>query len=211
MDFTINGKSLDGSSGSYGEKVQSTTTRTAIQEINISEDMPNSFELGLILHGKHGETWYFSNPIKKITDIKKVPIHHSQNVDGITLNVKELSVSKTGISISYESSEKGEDFELSRAGDIEFQVVDQDGKEIPSHSRGAEGEWVKDKLVFKSNKKFDPITSHVTELTVTPYLFLLSDGGGVEYDENGDSKDIGFKGGSLKPVKFKSFKVKIAQ
>ncbi|RDZ05059.1 DUF4179 domain-containing protein [Priestia megaterium] len=210
MDYTINGKS-SGGSGSYEEKVQSATTRTAIQEINISEDMPNSFELGLILHGKNGETWYFSNPIKKITDIKKIPIHHSQNVDGISLKVEDLSLSKTGMSISYESSEKGEDFELSRAGDIEFQVVDQDGKEITSHSGGASGQKIKDKLVFKSNKKFDPINSHVTELTVTPYLFLPSDGGGVEYDENGESKDIGFKGGSLKPVKFKSFKVKIAQ
>ncbi|MDH2454845.1 DUF4179 domain-containing protein (plasmid) [Priestia megaterium] len=209
MDYTINGKVPDGSSGSYQEKVQSATTRTAIQEINIIGDMPDSFELGLILHGKKGETWYFSNPIKKIKDIKKVLIHHSQNVDGIGLNVKDLSVSKTGTSISYKSSEKGEDFELSRAGDIEFRVVDQDGKEITGYSGGAEGEKVKDKLVFKSNKEFDPLNSHVTELTITPYLELPTDGGGVEYDENGDSKDIGFKGGSLKPVKFKSFKVKI--
>ncbi|QTL52795.1 MULTISPECIES: DUF4179 domain-containing protein [Priestia] len=211
MDFTINGKSPDGFSGSYGEKVQSATTRTAIQEINISEDMPNSFDLGLILHGKNGETWYFSNPIKKITDIKKIPIHRSQNVDGIALKVEDLSLSKTGMSISYESAEKGEDFELSRAGDIEFRVVDQDGKEIASHSGGAEGQMVKDKLVFKSNKKFDPINSHVTELTVTPYLALPTDGGGVEFDEKGESKDLGFKGGSLKSVKFKSFKVKITQ
>ncbi|MBY0074829.1 DUF4179 domain-containing protein [Priestia aryabhattai] len=211
MDFTINGKSPNGSAGGYEEKVQSATTRTAIQEINVSEDMPNAFELGLILHGENGETWYFSNPIKKITDIKKVPINQSQNVDGITLNVKDLSLSKTGMNISYESSEKGEDFELSRAGDIEFQVVDQDGKEITSHSGGASGQKVKDKLVFKSNKKFDPIDSHVTELNVTPYLSLPTDGGGVEFDENGESRDIGFKGGSLKPVKFKPFKVKIPQ
>ncbi|MGG1368383.1 DUF4179 domain-containing protein [Priestia megaterium] len=175
----------------------------------IGSAFADSNSVGLILHGKRGETWYFSNPIKKIKDIKKVPIHHSQNVDGIGLNVKDLSVSKTGTSISYKSSEKGEDFELSRAGDIEFRVVDQDGNEVTGYSGGAEGEKVKDKLVFKSNKEFDPLNSHVTELTITPYLELPTDGGGVEYDENGGSKDIGFKGGSLKPVKFKSFKVKI--
>lgn len=208
MDYTVNGKIIGGSGG-YEEKVQSPTTRTAIQEINISKEMPNAFELGLILHGQNGETWYFSNPVKKIKDIKKVPIHYSQNVDGIGLTIKDLSLSKTGTSISYESSEKGEDFEASRAGNIELKIVDQDGKEIKSYSGGAEGERVKDKLVFTSNKKFDPLNSDVTELTIIPYLELPTDGGGVEYDENGDSKDIGFKGGSLKPVKFKSFKVKI--
>ncbi|MFU1996086.1 DUF4179 domain-containing protein [Priestia megaterium] len=210
MDYTVNGKTIGGSGG-YEEKVQSPTTRTAIQEINISKDMPNAFELGLILHGQNGETWYFSNPVKKIKDVKKVPIHYSQNVDGIGLNIDDLSFSKTGTSISYESSEKGEDFEASRAGNIELKIVDQDGKKIKSYSGGAEGRQVKDKLVFTSNKKFDPLSSNVTELTVTPYLFLPSQGGGVEYDENGESKEIGFKGGSSKPVKFKSFKVKIPQ
>ena len=53
-------------------------------------------------------------------------------VDGISLTVTELSISETGVSISYESSEEGTDFELSRAGDIEFLMVDQDGNEIPS-------------------------------------------------------------------------------
>ncbi|MED4046163.1 DUF4179 domain-containing protein, partial [Priestia aryabhattai] len=210
MDYTVNGEIIGGSGG-YEEKVQSPTTRTVIQEINTSKDMPNAFELGLILHGQNGETWYFSNPVKKIKDIKKVPIHYSQNVDGIGLTIKDLSFSKTGTSISYESSEKGEDFEASRAGDIELKIVDQDGKKIKSYSGGAEGERVKDKLVFTSNKKFDPLDSHVTELTVIPYLELPTDGGGVEYDENGESKDIGFKGSSSKPVKFKSFKVKIPQ
>ncbi|ATP39800.1 hypothetical protein CSE16_06890 [Solibacillus sp. R5-41] len=210
-DFTINGELPNGSSGGYGEDIQSPTTRTAIQDITVSEDMPNAFELGLILHGENRETWYFSIPIKQITDISKVPIQHTANVDGINLTVTELSLSETGVSVSYESSEEGTDFEQSRAGDIEFQMVDQDGNEIMSHSGGITGKKLKNKLVFKSNKQFDPIDSNVTELTITPYLALPTGGGGVEFDENDETRELEFRGDSLQPVEFESFKVKIPQ
>jgi hypothetical protein len=211
MDFTINGELPNESSGGYGEDIQSPTIRNAIQDITVTGDMPNAFELGLILHGKNGETWYFSTPIKQITDINKIPIQHSENVDGIDLTVTELSLSETGVSISYESSEEGTDFELSRAGEIEFLMVDQDGNEITSHSGGVTGKRQKSRLVFKSNKQFDPIDTNVTELTITPYLALPTDGGGIEFGENGESRELEFKGHSLQPVEFESFKVKIPQ
>lgn len=209
MDFTINGNSPAGSSGSYGEDTLSATTRTAIQEINVREEMPEEFELGLMLHGKNGETWYFSTLIEKIADIHKIPVQHSQTVDGLTLNVTELSFSETGLSIAYESSEEETDFEISRGGNIEFLVVDQDGNEITGHSGGATGERVEDRIEFKSSKQFDPVGSHVTELTITPYLVIPSDGGGVEIDANGNETELEYKGDSIQPVDFDSFKVKI--
>lgn len=66
MDYTINGKLPSNSTGSYGEEKLSSTTRTAIQEINITEEMPEKFELGLILRGENGEKWYFTTPVKKL-------------------------------------------------------------------------------------------------------------------------------------------------
>lgn len=90
-------------------------------------------------------------------------------------------------------------------------MVDQDGNEIKSHSGAVTGILLKNSIVFKSNKQFDPIDSKVTELTITPYLALPTDGGGVEFDENGESRELEFKGDSLQPVEFKSFKVKIPQ
>ncbi|GAF66827.1 hypothetical protein BTS2_3732 [Bacillus sp. TS-2] len=209
MEFTINGDFPYSSSGGYKESVHSATTRTAIQDITVTKDMPEAFELGLILHGENGETWYFSTPVEKIVDINKIPVQHSQNVDGIDLTVTDLSLSKTGVTISYESSEEASDFEKSRAGDIEFLLVDQNGKEITSHSGGVTGEILKDKMVFNSNKQFDPIDSTVTEVTITPYLALPSDGGGVETDENGELSQVEFEGDSKQPVEFESIKVKI--
>lgn len=64
MDLKMNGKFLSGS-GSYGEENLSPTIRTGITTFNVTDDMPNSFELGLILEGKEGEKWEFSTPIKK--------------------------------------------------------------------------------------------------------------------------------------------------
>jgi len=211
MDFTIDGNFPSGSTGSYGENILSPTTRTAIQEINVTEEMPENFELGLILHGENGEKWYFSTPVQKITDINKIAVNHSQSVDGVDLKVSELSISPTGLSLSYESSEDETDFELSRGGNIEFKVVDQDGNEITGHSGGASGELVKNKIVFKSNKHFDPIDSHVSELTITPYVVIPSGGGGVEVDENGNEKELEYKGDMIQPVEFESFKVRIPQ
>ena len=211
MDYTINGDFPSGSTGSYGEDILSATTMTAIQEINVSEEMPEEFELGLILHGKDGETWYFSTPVERITDIKKIPVHHSQTVDGLTLTVTEVSLSETGVSVAYESSEEETDFELSRGGNIDFSVVDQDGNEISGHSGGARGEKLKDKIMFKSNKQFDPVDSTVTELTITPYVVIPTDGGGVEIDANGKETKLEFKGNLIRPVEFDSFKVKIQQ
>lgn len=211
MDFTINGLHPAASSGSYGEDILSATTRTAIQEINVTEDMPEEFELGLKLQGGNGETWYFSTPVEKITDIHKIPVQHSQKADGLDLTVTELSLSQTGVSIAYESSEVETDFALTRGGNIEFLVIDQDGNEITGRSGGVTGERIKDRIVFKSNKQFDPVDNSVTELTITPYLVIPSDGGGVEIDENGKEKELEFKGDSIRPIEFESFKVKIPQ
>ncbi len=211
MDFTINGKNPAVATGSYGEDILSATTRTAIQEINVTEHMPEEFQLGLILHGEGGEKWYFSTPVEKITDIHNIPVHHSQTVDGLTLTVTEMSLSKTGVSIAYKSSEEETDFDLSRGGNIEFMVIDQNGNKITERSGGVSGERVKDRIEYKSNKQFDPIDSNVTELTITPYLVIPSGGGGVEIDENGKGKELEFKGDSIRPVEFNSFNVKIPQ
>lgn len=209
MDFKINGKYPTSTSGSYGETVTSETTRTAIQTINVTEELPDKFDLDLMLYGKVGETWHFSAPIQKITDITKVAVNHSQVVDGVELKVPELSISETGISINYTSFENETDFELSRGGNIEFLVVDQDGNEVTSYSGGATGERVKDKIVFKSNKHFDPIDSTVTELTITPYLVIPTSGGRVQVDADGTEVELEYKGDSIKPIEFESFKVRI--
>jgi len=209
MDYTINGDYPAVSTGSYGEDILSTTTRTAIQEINVTEEMPEEFELGLMLHGENGETWYFSTPVEKIANIHKIPVQYSQTVDGLNVTITEMSYSETGVSIAYESLEEETDFELSRGGNIEFLVVDQDGKKITGRSGGATGERIKDRIQFKSSKQFDPIDSNVTELTITPYLSIPSNGGGVEIDENGKEKELEFKGHLIKPVEFESIIVKI--
>jgi hypothetical protein len=209
MDFTINGETPKSSSGGYGEEIQSPKSRTAIQDINVTEDMPNEFDLGLILHGERGETWYFSAPIKQITNIQKVPVRHLEHVEGIDLSVEELSLSETGIGIFYTSSEEGTDFEQSRAGNIEFHMVDQDGNEVKSHSGGVTGKLQKERNIFEGKKQFDPVDASVTELTITPYLELPTDGGGVEIDENGQEREVGFKKKSSQPIDFKSFKVKL--
>lgn len=208
MDFTIDGKSPMMASGSYGEDTLSTTTRTAIQEINVTKELPDAFELGLILNGENGETWYFSTPIEKISDIRTVPVNHSQTVDGLELTVTELKISQTGASLSMEVSDEETDFDLSRGGYIEFLMFDQNGNEIEGLSGGVTGELVKDKIMYTSNKHFDPIDEHVTELTITPHLEFPLSGGGVE-SANGKEKVLELKLDSLKPVEFESFKVEI--
>lgn len=205
MDFTINGKMPRVASGSYGEKIISETTRTAIQTISITEEIPDQFELGLILQGEKGEKWKFSTPIAKIKDIMTIPVQHKQTVDGITLTVTDISLSKTGVSVTFESSEEAIDFNETRGQYIDFQMVDQNGNEITSLSGGVIGEMMEGKIVYKSTKQFDPITPNVTELKIMPYLAIPSAGG--RGDENGEYYEIDFR--TIKNVEFKPFTVEI--
>lgn len=211
LDFTIDGKAPNGASGSYGEEILSPTSRTAMETISVTDDMPNEFDLGLLLQGEGGENWYFSTNVKQANDIKNIPVQHKETVDGIQLEVTEFSYGASGASVSFTSSEDAAlvDDGLDRAGEIDFKVEDQDGNEIKSHSGGVTGERVKDKMIFTSNKQFDPIDSDVTEVTITPYLDLPDDGEGVEIDENREETALEYKKDAIQPVEFNSFKVKI--
>ncbi|MBM7839777.1 hypothetical protein JOC54_003057 [Alkalihalobacillus xiaoxiensis] len=207
--FTIDGQTPASSTGSYSEEELSETTRSAIVEMNVTDEMPDAFELGLMLQAEDGEAWYFSTPVEKLTDIQTVAVNHSQTVDGVTVNVPELSLSKTGLSLTYKGIDQETDFDLSRGGFIEFVIVDQNNKRINGLSGGVSGNLMNDQIEYKSIKQFDPLDESVTELTITPQLLLPTDGGGVEYDEDGNERELEFKGDLMKPIEFESFKVKV--
>lgn len=210
LDFTINGKYPEASSGSYGEKVLSPTVRTGIATFDVKDNMPDSFEMGLVLEGKGGEKWEFKAPVKKITDIVYVPVNHQQQAEGIQLDVSKISISPSGIALDYKATEKGTiDNSQVGASFIEFHITDQSGKEITSHSGGGEGHFDNGVWNFSSTKSFDPISDDVQKLTITPYLMLPSGGGGVQTDKDGTETKIPFDKSSLKEVKFQPFTVEV--
>ncbi|MFJ8511292.1 DUF4179 domain-containing protein [Lysinibacillus xylanilyticus] len=210
LDFTINGKNPDASSGSYGEKVLSPTVRTGIATFDVKDNMPDSFEMGLVLEGKGGEKWEFIAPVKKIKDIVYVPVNHQQQEEGIQLDVSKISFSPSGIALDYKATEKGTiDNSQVGASFIEFRITDQNGKEITSHSGGGEGHFDKGVWNFSSTKSFDPISDDVQKLTITPYLMLPSGGGGVQINKDGSETKIPFDKSSLKEVKFQPFTVEV--
>ncbi|MGM0878723.1 MAG: DUF5643 domain-containing protein [Bacillota bacterium] len=140
MHFTINGKNFT-MSGSYHEKIVSPTVRTGIVDFNVTEEMPESFELGMVLEGENGEKWMFSTPIEEISDIEHVTVNHQQQAEGIQLEVSELSLSPSSVGISFEASQQGNLDDQVEASFIEFRMTDDHGKEIISHSGGVKGEF----------------------------------------------------------------------
>lgn len=209
-DFTINGTNPEVSSGGYGEKVISPTVRTGIATLDVKEDMPDSFEMGLTLEGKEGEKLEFLVPVKKITNTIYVPVNHQQQAEGIQLDVSKISFSPSGIALDFKATEKGTlDNAQVSASFIEFRITDQNGKEITSHSGGGEGHFDKGVWNFSSTKSFDPISEGVQQLTITPYLSLPSGGGGVKMDKDGVETEVPFDQSSLKEVKFQPFTVEV--
>ncbi|MFJ7886758.1 DUF4179 domain-containing protein [Lysinibacillus xylanilyticus] len=195
FDLTINGKCYETNSSIYG-KVLSPTVRIATFDVN--DNMPDSFEMGLVLEGKGGEKWEFKVPVKKIKDIVYVPVSHQQQAEGIQLGVSKIILSPSGIALDYKATEKGTiDNSQVGASYIEFRITDQNGKEITSHSDGGEGHFDNGVWNFSSTKFFDPISKDVQKLTITPYLMLPSGGGGVQTKS------------SLKEVKFQPFTVEV--
>lgn len=209
FNFTIDGKLPKGSSGGNKIEAKSGTFLTGIQTITVTDAMPETFELGLILNGAKGETWYFVAPIEQITEVVTIPVNHSESVAGIDLIVKQVTVSPTGIGLTFTSSEQGTDFSMGRGSYIQFKIVDQDGNEVTSHFGGVEGNKLNDRLEFTSKKRFDPIGPDVSELTITPYLALPTNGGGVELTEEGVLSEVDFNGDAIQSVEFQSFKVKL--
>jgi hypothetical protein len=210
LDFTINGKNPEVSSGSYGEKVLSPTVRTGIATFDVKDNMPDSFEMGLVLEAKGGEKWEFTAPVKKITDIVYVPVNHHQQAEGIQLDVSKISLSPSGVALTYEATEKGIiDNAQIGASFIEFRMTDEHGKEITSHSGGGEGHFNDGQWKFSSTKSFDPISKDVQKIVITPYLMLPSDGGGVQIDHTGVETKIPYDKSALKEVKFQPFTVEI--
>lgn len=211
MDFTINGRVNSGFSGSYGEEILSSTSRTAMATISVTDEMPKEFDLGLMLQGDNDENWYFSIPIHQVKDITKIPLQHTEFLDSIKLEVLEFSYGDAGAGISFKSIEDGTlaDKGIAKGDTIEFKMVDQNGNEVKNHSGGVEGKRVNDNMVYTSNKQFDPIDSDVTELTITPYL-SQSTGGGVE-EANGIKAKLDASEKLNEQVEFESFKVKIPQ
>ncbi|WP_054768446.1 DUF4179 domain-containing protein [Lysinibacillus parviboronicapiens] len=209
MDLKMNGKFLSGS-GSYGEENLSPTIRTGITTFNVTDDMPNSFELGLILEGKEGEKWEFSTPIKKIVDIVQLPVNHQQQAQGIQLDVSKVSVSPSGIGLAFEATEAGNsDNPQLAASFIEFRITDEQGKELTSHSGGLKGQFNDGVWVFSGNKTFDPISDNVSTLIITPYLMLPTGGSGVQIQPNGEETKLPFDKSTLKEVKFQPFTVEV--
>ncbi|MGE7691233.1 DUF4179 domain-containing protein [Lysinibacillus sp. NPDC097214] len=210
FDLTINGETPETGSGSYGEKVISPTVRTGIARFDVKESMPDSFEMGLMLKGEEGEKWKYAVPVKKISDSIYVPVNHQQQAEGIQLDVSKISLSPSGIALDYKATEKGSiDNPQLSASFIEFRITDQNGKEITSHSGGGEGHFDNGVWNFSSIKSFDPISEDVQKLTITPYLALPSDGGGVQMDKDGVETKIPFDKSALKEVKFQPFTVEV--
>ncbi|GEM_PF-554518 len=210
LNFTINGKNPEVSSGTYGEKVLSPTVRTGIARFDVKEGMPDSFEMGLLLEGEGGEKWEFIVPVKKITNTIYVPVHHQQQAEGIQLDVSNISFSPSGIALAYKASEKGTvDNSQIGASFIEFRITDEHGTEVTSHSGGGEGHFDNGVWNFSSTKSFDPIVDEVQKLMITPYLKIPLGGGGVHVDVTGVETKIPFNKLSVNEVKFQSFTVEV--
>lgn len=74
MVLTINGANPEGNYESFG-KVVTGPVHTFVARFKVKDQMPDSFEMGLMLEGKEGEKWEFSVPVKKIADTIDVPVN----------------------------------------------------------------------------------------------------------------------------------------
>lgn len=202
-DFKINGKrfSLGGSSG---ETEITSTYRTGIFHIEPSDvDVPKTFKLGLAFEGKGGEKWKFSIPVHTQTG-ELIPIHETQQVDDIVLNISNLELSPVGLRLAYQTVTNGE-----QGAYMKFRAVDAMGKELEISSEGGGyGEAIDGYMKTKGNSLFAPVDKHIKEITITPYLDIPASESGVEITSGNKEKSINIipRNGDLE---FESFTVKL--
>ncbi|NEU32341.1 DUF4179 domain-containing protein [bacterium LRH843] len=204
-DFTINGETVSWG-GSYKETEVTPTYRTGLVHVDPLKKLPENFLLDLTFHGKDGKQWDFSLPIQTQTDVKFVAIDHEQKAGGIDLHVTDVKISPAGLLFTFQAESEKMDY---LASYLEFKAVDEEGNEIVSHSGGSEGHINKGKEHVTGNRLFDPVDAHVKQLTITPYLMLPTDGGGIEFDQDGNEKEIEFKSRKGEEIEFESFIVQL--
>lgn len=204
-EFTIDGEFIS-NAGSYGETEITPTYRTGILEIDAFEEIPESFTLGLIFEGQDGKNWDFSFPITRQADAESIVVDHHEESEGIDLTIPDLKISPAGVLISFQALSEENDY---LAASLEFNIVDENGNELVSHSGGSSGEIIDGLEYVTGNRLFDPIDDHVQELTITPHLVFPTAGGGVEIDEDGNETAIPFQSRQGEEIEFKSFTVPI--
>ncbi|MBD8028047.1 DUF4179 domain-containing protein [Ureibacillus sp. Re31] len=178
-EITINGKAFSGAS-TYGEKELAPTHKTGIVDMDSVEDLPEAFTLGLIFTGADGKQWEFSTQVKKSEEVQNVVIDHQQKANGIDLKVSEVKVSPAGLLFSYSAN-----YETDLGnGRIDFNVFDEKGNELSSHSGSAIVDHEKKQIT--GTILIDPIKDDVKKLTVTPYMIFPESGMGVEVDLQGN-------------------------
>jgi hypothetical protein len=136
-------------------------------------------------------------------------VNHSQTAGNIELHVSHLSISPSGIGLSYETISPEEEYLQTEAQYLEFRITDQNGEEITSYSGGSLGTTKNGLIHFRGKKLFDPIGEDVKQLTITPYLKLPSGGGGVQFDEDGNKMKLDMDVSQFEDVEFKSFTVEL--
>lgn len=207
MDVTIDGKNPAYLTSNYEEEKISDHEIIGIQQIMITDEMPDAFELGLVLYGEKGEKWDFSLPIEKIKDVKRLMINHSQKVGNVEIFVDEILISQTGLTIRYESIEVDTELEEALGGHVEFKLVDQKGREIPGVTGGVVGELIDGNSYHTSQKQFDAIDESVTSLTITPYFDEWIESGVAEDGEQRVKQDD--RSSDTEHGSFESFNVKL--
>ncbi|MGD8188743.1 DUF4179 domain-containing protein [Brevibacillus ginsengisoli] len=202
--LSINGETI-GFAGSSKEDQITPTYRTGILEVTPPANLPKDFQLGLTFQAENGNKWNFNLPVKLNNDVKLVPIDYKRQGEAFDLTVSDLKVGPAGILLNFNTVSKDTDYNSSY---LEFKAVDAaTGKEIGSHSGGRSGQIIDGKAYLTGSFRFDPVDKQVKKLKITPYMSFPTNGGGVEFDQNGKEKEIKFKPVQGKEIKFDSFTV----
>ncbi len=204
-NLKIDGKDIS-YGGSFGETAISSTYHTAIAEFDPLDEIPEQFTLGLHFEGEDGKKWDFSIPVEKETDSKLITVNHQEKVGDIDLTVTDVKLSPAGLLVTYQAWLNSDEY---TSGSIDFNVVDETGRTLSSHSGTSSIEIIDGKKYMTGTCLLDPVEEGVNELTVTPYTVFPSGGGGVEIDENGNEREIEFKRPTGEEIEFTSFKVKL--
>ncbi|WP_188069449.1 DUF4179 domain-containing protein [Brevibacillus brevis] len=180
-DLTVNGEAF-GYAGSSKQTQITPTLATGIVNIDAINGLPQEFKLGLSFQGEDGKKWSFSLPISERTDTKRIPVNHKQQAGGIDLTVSDVTMGPAGLVVSFQAVTEEIGYLSSY---LEFKVVDEKGNELGAYSGGSQGKKSDGKEYLTGTRRFDPVTADVKELTITPYMSLPTNGGGVEMDGKG--------------------------
>ena len=163
------------------EQVISPTELTGYNELDLRDDLPNEFTLGMTLTADQDEVWDFTFLIKEVEGLPMIPVYNNQVLEGITLNIDSITQTENELIIPITLKEPLKKDESYLSPSISIKLIDPNTGKTTILSGDGSGDYSNQWLHFNSRIRVDLEEVEMSDqMTIVP--IIKAPGKDLEFD-----------------------------